>query len=424
MLKKSAGLLVMLILVSMLFVPAMARAQNQPPTPPPVYTNEVLGVELVSTNGLTLIENALLSDTQYGFSLWKSGNSDSGTTMPGTMVLSVAMLYKAPAETEEAMAKLVSGFSDLVFPAPTEIMVDGVKGLMLTNVPGIEPNTFIYVVANGHLYQIMYRDGTLDTLGQALIDQIRFMEPTRTLESLGLKSVDNTLYQPSPYASGFLPKGSGIEQDSEAVEAVPETLSGPKAVSGCADWPTAQLMQTPIASTANGNGYSAAGPRYYGEVDHKNCNLALKLNDYYALDFPLRKGDVVYAPFTGTVKWIGWTCGGWDALGRVVIVEKYVGTTKYWSMAAHLNSINVAVGNNVTLSTVIGYAGGSATIDGVHYDDYWSSHLHQGVYVNASLDSNCGGIYAGQSVQPLHVKYDRPPGGYYETFTKYQQVSW
>jgi len=329
------------------------------------------------------------------------------------------MLFNATPDLDKAVTELMARFPTITFPAPTKITIDGIEALAVNGVPGIDPNVYIYLVANSHLYQIIYAGETLDDRGELLLRQLRFVKPVKALDSLGLKRAEDTLYEPSPYAACSLLKGAETELPHERAESTPSR--GLRAVSGCADWPTAQLIQTPISDTANGNGYSNAGPSYYNQGAHQYCNRTTGLNDYYALDFPLRTGDVVYAPFSGTVKWVGWTCGGWSTLGKVVIVEKYVGTTKYWSMAAHLNSINVQPNDSVTISTVIGYAGRS----GNQSLTYWSTpHLHQGIYANATLDSSCGGIYAGQSVQPLHVRYYRSPGGYYETLTQYQQVSW
>ena len=160
---------------------------------------------------------------------------------------------------------------------------------------------------SSRLYQIIYAGEALDERGKALVDQLRFVQPVLTVESLGLNRAETNLFIPSPYDANLLPKESGVELRPGVAGADYQTSIALEAVPGCADWPTSQSMQTPIASTANGNGYSAAGPSYYNEAEHKYCNRTGGLNDYYALDFPLRTGDVVYAPFTGNVKWVGWT---------------------------------------------------------------------------------------------------------------------
>jgi hypothetical protein len=77
----------------------------------------------------------------------------------------------------------------------------------------------------------------------------------------------------------------------------------PLAAPGCADWPTWKFLQTPWASTANGpgtpwpQGWSQAGPSYYGEGLHQYCNRTNGLNDYHALDFPLKeRNGILFIP--------------------------------------------------------------------------------------------------------------------------------
>ncbi len=191
---------------------------------------------------------------------------------------------------------------------------------------------------------------------------------------------------------------------------------------GCADWPASKFLQTPWLSTANGDngwpqGWLRAGPSYYGEGLHQYCNRMNGLNDYHALDFRLKLWDIVYPPAPGRVLYASWAGGGWAGLGRVVIIDLGDG---YWGMAAHLRNINVSVGQNVGSSTVIGYAGGS----GYYQDGYWSTHLHQGLYLNAYLNSTYGGIYGGQSVEPHYVRYFGNGGGLYINISQYQWLSW
>ncbi|MDQ7030784.1 MAG: M23 family metallopeptidase [Ardenticatenia bacterium] len=142
------------------------------------------------------------------------------------------------------------------------------------------------------------------------------------------------------------------------------------------------------------------------------------MNDYYALDHPLKEWDIVYPPASGTVLYAGWAGGGWASLGRVVIIDLGGG---YWAMAAHLRGINVHVGQHVWLSTVIGWAGRS----GHYQDNYWPSvHLHQGLYKDAHLASWAGGIYGGHSAQPVKVHYFGNGGGDYWYIQPRQLMSW
>lgn len=89
------------------------------------------------------------------------------------------------------------------------------------------------------------------------------------------------------------------------------------------------------------------------------------------------------------------------------------------SLSAHLAGFNVYAGQAVNANTVIGWAGGSG--NGV--DNYWGSHLHQGLYLNASMSS--GGTYGGQSAQQTNVHYCRYGCSYYYSLiSKYQTLSY
>ncbi|MBR8839476.1 MAG: M23 family metallopeptidase [Stigonema ocellatum SAG 48.90 = DSM 106950] len=191
------------------------------------------------------------------------------------------------------------------------------------------------------------------------------------------------------------------------------------AVSGCADWPSGKFIQTPWGRGANGGtGWSQAGPSYYNDGFHVHCNEPLLINQYYALDFPLEEGDPISAPAPGKVIWAGWTNGGWSNLGRIVVVDLGDG---YWSMSAHLSSIDVSVGEQVSANTVIGKVGAS----GNYQEHYWPEpHLHQSIFLNAKLDSANGGIYGGQSVEMHNVHYVGNGGGIYPSISKFQKMSW
>jgi murein DD-endopeptidase MepM/ murein hydrolase activator NlpD len=137
------------------------------------------------------------------------------------------------------------------------------------------------------------------------------------------------------------------------------------------------------------------------------------LNDFHAIDFPLREWDSVYAPAGGRVIYAGWASGGWAGAGRVVIVDLGNG---YWSGAYHLRSIAVSSGQYINASTRIGYAGGS----GYGRDGYFGPHLHQGLYLNAQFYPAGGGVYGGQSVEPHYIR--TRDGGVYGDINRYQYI--
>jgi murein DD-endopeptidase MepM/ murein hydrolase activator NlpD len=103
-------------------------------------------------------------------------------------------------------------------------------------------------------------------------------------------------------------------------------------------------------------------------------------------------------------------------LGRVVIIDL---GGKYKSLHAHLHDVSVSVGNQVTVSTVIGHSGSS----GYGRDGYWGPHLHQALFYNATLSSQ-GGTYGGQSAQPIQVYHYGNGAGYYNGISYHQLLSW
>lgn len=358
------------------------------------YRHDVLGVVLSHPSNLQIVEDEYLLD-EYGFTLTTPGPRTDGAG-EGGMILRVVWLHGSTAEALDA--KVQEHFA--AFPQAgleaRETLLAGRRAIVLEKAPGLVTTTYIYLTANGRLYEIVYPRPTLDAEAQALLSTLRFEAPLRSLESLHLKR--------EPMLS-------------MATLAQAETGVVPSAVAGCVDYPTSKYLQTPFTSAANGNGWSQAGSSYYGEGLHTGCNNTSSQNDYYALDMPLRSWDPVLNPTnSGVVRWAGWSSGGWSTLGRTVIIDQGNG---YKSLAAHLVGINVSAGQTVNANSVIGWAGGSG--NGV--DNYWGSHLHQGLYLNATISG--GGTYGGQSAQPTNVHYCRSGcANYYSLISRYQALSY
>ena len=412
------------LLLSLVLGPGIDRAAAQEPQPPtegrrPVYQNDVLGVAVQTLPPQTrVVEDQYLSDA-FGFTV---------VDPQGRMVLRLAWRHRdRPDQIGQRVRELIGGFPGVDL-RPQPIRISAHQGVMVPDAPGMDPSTYIYVTANGRLYEVICPQQEGSVACGELLNQLIFGPASRTLEELRLIRAEDALYEKPPAQEIPLPKGpaevdapmgKGPRPGGDEVFSI-EPLAAP----GCADWPTWKFLQSPWSSTANGpgtpwpQGWSQAGPSYYGEGLHRYCNRTSGLNDYHALDFPLKEWDVVYPPASGTVLYAGWAGGGWAGLGRVVIVDLGNG---YSGMAAHLRSINVSAGQGVGISTVIGYAGRSGNFQ----DNYWpSNHLHQGLYLNASLNPTYGSIYGGQSVEPHHVRYFGNGGGYYETIGRYQWMSW
>jgi hypothetical protein len=60
------------------------------------------------------------------------------------------------------------------------------EGIMLWPLPGTDTTTQIYLVANDRLYHLIFWTAPLDNQAQTLLDGLRFIEPTQSLDSLNL----------------------------------------------------------------------------------------------------------------------------------------------------------------------------------------------------------------------------------------------
>jgi murein DD-endopeptidase MepM/ murein hydrolase activator NlpD len=365
-----------------------------------VHQDDVLGVSLSPPADARVVSDQYLLDEEHGFTLVSAAHGFDRDAQAGEpMMLRVVWLHQESPEMMEAAAqRFIDSFPGVAIQR-REAMVAGRKALVLENAPGLVTTSYIYVAAEGKLFQLIYPRATLDARAQRLLRTLRFEPARKSLASRDLIPARDALHGPT---SGLDRSESFLRAMSALTAPVPEKESSDftaQAIAGCVDYPTSKYLQTPITSAANGNGYTQAGPSYYGEGLHTKCNTTGSQNDHYALDMAMRTGDAVLNPTNGgRVIWAGWASGGWASLGRTVIIDQYNG---YRSLSAHLSSISVASGALVDANSVIGRAGGSG--NGV--DGYWGSHLHQGLYLNA-LVSN-GGTYGGQSAMMIKVNYCR-----------------
>ena len=158
---------------------------------PPVveYENFVVGARLTYSDSFQITEPEYLFP-EYGFIL-----SDATKQL----VLSVDWLYQSTPDQMSATAHRVA-YED--FPGiPIEqsnIQIDGQPAIALSNVPGIVPNNWIYVAANGRLYRLIYGHEKLDTLGETLLKSLHFVPATKSIESLGLTKAEDALHLTPP----------------------------------------------------------------------------------------------------------------------------------------------------------------------------------------------------------------------------------
>lgn len=165
---------------------ATAEATRPPATPTEavvLYHNEALGLQITDDFGLELVEDQVLNGRDYGITL-QDPAIRQGTGQPGFQ-MRVAMLLNGTDSGEAAVAALRADFPGFDIQ-PTPITVDGYEGLLVEGLPGRTGASYVYLVANGHLYEILYHAERLDDDARTVLESLRVVPPTATIESLGL----------------------------------------------------------------------------------------------------------------------------------------------------------------------------------------------------------------------------------------------
>ena len=422
--------------------PVLINSDNSHMRGSVLYENGILGVAITYPIGYEVLEDQYLS-SEYGFIIVDSQRNP---------ILDVSWLHQATLQKQDRLMDTAVEEATGIDVIKSPITFGAYQGSMLAPMPGVVANTLVYISANGRLYTFRYYEATLDELGHSLLESVDFYPSHQSLESLHLLDSDDVLHalpdsqdasdNPNvqevleaaaaqiPLEPGAttieviegIPDDSSLEDQSSANElSMPDAGIGPLAVaSGCVAWSGSVRTQWTLTANDDGSydGYSWAGPSFYGEGSHVDCNSNTNYNDYYALDHQLEEWNLVNAPRSGTVIMAGWAKNGWCTLGRTVIIDH---GTNHWSVSAHLRSISssITVGSTVTTGTLIGFAGGS----GCDQDNYWGVHLHESITYQAILSTSNGvpvGIYGGSSVRPSGYKYVRGRGGVYRAADLYR----
>lgn len=359
------------------------------------YENDILGVALNYPTRYQITEQQYLSNV-YGFGVVDSAKNP---------LFDVDWLLDSGDRSVEQLAEETRAKFPNIPIVQTPIQVDQRSAVLLSPVPGIVANSVILVAANDRIYTLRYYRESLDDLGWSLLNGVRFYSPRQSLEELGLTHADDVLFIPQHLEEVLQPDSSEVPP---LLDGVPESVSPsnpplPLTQLGCTYYAAIVRVQW-----TSGAGSSSAGPSFYGQGLHVDCDSNSNYNDYYALDHPLDEMDLIYPHKGGTVIFSGWADAGWKTLGRMVIIDYGGG---YWGVMAHLKYIATVAqpGNNVGSNTVIGYAGGS----GDYQDNYWGVHLHQSINKDAQLSLNPNGIYDGQSARPNGYQYFGGGGGIY-----------
>lgn len=364
-------------------------------------------------------------DGTYGFTLWEPEERET-SEHGGTPVVRVALAYDLkPGQIKSRVQARLDELSDV--PAERQNVTVGkkrYKGVAVGPIPGSTPSIEVYVPVQGRVYQINLYQEKLDTEGRKLLAGLEFAPPSRSVRSLGLPEGDE--------GRTFQTEGDPalVRKEMEARKPAEEPPSRTASEAGTSTTRTASTTQpTPVyeeyrmsngcwrarstfpiqtqhGAYANGTGWTQIGvPNYWGQYTHGNlgygrCNNAKYTNDMYAVDYPLRKGDVLFSPFAGGTVLFAGRNNSHKNYGIFVVIRSDNG--KYVSMSAHLNGLARGIyrGAKVTNTSIIGFAGDS----GDPSIPVGQPHLHEAFYRYPNLLSD-GSPYGGAGLQVLYHRF-------------------
>lgn len=412
--------------VASVMAAAGSGAQAQEPTVATQKTGgEAVGATIVHPEQWTVEREPYTLEKTYGYTLWRP---DTGEVHDhgGMPALRVALAYDLDPEDIDARVRdITADLSNLPVKRQTVDVARGHEGVAVGTIPGSSPSTEVYVPVNDRVYRIdVYAaEQGQEGLGEAdrkLLKALRFDAPTRSVSSLDVPAANAP---EELYAAGD-PKLLQREESARH-EALAESTPARAASSKGESYPEQRIyegcwlansdffFQTQHGKYANkgryGNrrpGWTRIGqPNFWGQYTHGNlnygrCNEPDWTNDKFAIDYPLRRNDVLFSPFKrGTVTFAGRNTSHKN-YGIFVVIRADNG--KYVSMSAHLNGLarGIKRGARVTDSTIIGYAGdsGDPTIP------VGPVHLHQAFYRHPEF-RNDGSPYGGAGLQALFHHY-------------------
>ncbi len=400
-------------------------------TPPATATTEKTGDEVVGASiahpaKWTVQREGHTFEGTYGFTLWKP-EAGSVSDHGGRPAVRVALAYGLrPGLIEERVRETLAAYPDLSLDREeVSVAEKGYEGVAVGPIPGSTPSMEVYVPVNGRVYQINVYGEELGADGRELLSTLHFEPPSRTVGALDLPPADaaESYYVAEDQAL----VGRELAARAVAAEEVPETTgedfdaarSGggeTRIAEGCWRADPAFFFQTQHGSYANvgwypkraarHRGWTKIGlPNYWGQYTHGNlgygrCTKPYYTNDKYAIDYPLKRGDVIFSPFKrGTVTFAGRNNSHKD-YGILVTIRASNG--KYVSLSAHLNGLarGIRRGAKVTERSIIGFAGntGGPNIP-VGYP-----HLHQAYYRYPSYNRD-GSPYGGAGLQVTRHRY-------------------
>ena len=430
---KILGFVILAVASAMAVVGTGAEAREAPVVTQRT-SGEAVGASIVHPASWSVEREPYTFDDTYGYTLWYP-NTDAAHEHGGTPALRVALAYEMePADIGAKVEKVQANNPELSLGRETVDVAREHEGVAVGTIPGSTPYTAVYAPVGGRVYKInVYADdpGTLglDAASRDLLADVRFERPSKSAESLDLPDAN------SPEALSASEDHALIESEEATREAATDdgadTFTAARAggsekriAEGCYQADPQFWVQTQHGKYANkdrwGNrrtGWTRIGMHnYWGQYTHGNLGYGRCASDYYtndkfAVDYFLRRGDVIFSPFKdGRVKFAG-RAESHKNYGRFVVIQHPNG--KYVSMSAHMSGLNVRKGASVGKNRIIGFAGKS----GAPSVPVGRPHLHQAFYRNPSFLDR-GQPYGGRGLKVVRHHFigtaaGDPNGGVY-----------
>lgn len=248
-----------------------------------------------------------------------------------------------------------------------------------------------------------YNDELVDEYSQMIIDnekkKVDLAAKTVTLSEKQTE-LEKQIQVYKTELEGIVEGAVSIKEELEMLEEFVETYEEygcdlDEDISSCSygKLPPGTAFYRPVVSGRVSSNY---GYRTY------RINGTTKSEFHYGMDFAVPHGTPVYAVANGQV--VGYThhyrCGG-----NMLYIAHNINGTRYTSAYYHLASVNVSVGQSVTYNTVIGYSGGSPSIE--TWDKCTTgAHLHLQMGTGAYLMDSGYRYYSqfqSRSINPRNV---------------------
>ena len=386
--------------------------------------DEAAGISVTVPGNWRVQKDPVLFNT-YGFALFDpSGPSTGGHER--SPVARVALAYQTRPDQIEALVQDLMNKNQEFSPTRTEVLVgEGLRGIAVSGLPGTDSYSLVYVADGARVYRIglWTQERGLDDRARTLLASLRFEQPTRSVQSLGLEPVEKAMFAQPPAEQMELNRQAQVEralltaleggepQEMELEE--PDTVTAqacefgqPSGMFWQTVWDAYNKFYSGYTTTYSGTyynlrpndpGWSAMSGNYgswWGQNYHIYKCYTDRLNQFYANDWPAHKGANVYPAITGTVEWAGWDyydSEGYYTQGNYVVVR----TGSYRALMAHLTSLAVSAGASVGMNSIIGYAGKTG--------GPWDEHVHSRVAYGEYRTYN-GQPYGGSIVWPTKLR--------------------